>query len=730
MQKPQRDSLFHWLFIPLLILYFGAAVWIAIRLPAHATPNELLNFEYIQVMRQIRNLPNRGLVDSEIRYTEWHQPPLYFTFAALVGIGVPVPPTTVNPPPPIVWPKNPSFLATHKGNLNPVVHVSPQNTPLLYTSRIAATFLGVIGLAALYRAGRDVYTPAIGLLMISLLAFQPNFIHLSGSVNNDMPLTAVSAVVLSYTILIIHNEKGPKWFFLLGLLCAAAILTKANGAFVLIYLVAASLIILIRSRNIVQAVKSGLFAMAGLLPLWAAWLMLNTIRMKDTLGLEGSFPIGQLLTLNLADLLPLLPWLGEIWRSFWLDWSAGGIGYGPDWLYLIWALFLLFSLLGWLRRPTVRAPRVLTFAVVLGVLAISVLYFAVKALTVRGAGYLVPEGRWWLPVMPGIAWLSAVGFSRWWAPRRQDQAVLIATLMPILATMLLLILFLPALYPKARPLPDNTAVEQKESLTFNGELALFAADVESMTVGRPVNLNITWQALKDIEKDYVIGVQLLVLDPDGWQKLEEQYTFPGNGLSPTKGWHAGDLYNDTLVLIPEGELHGPTQTEVSVQLRTGGEKIQAMRDGAPLDPPHLLETVVRPRSPLAISSPLSEPINFADLFTLEGLETRREEDILHLSLWWHALQQPTEDYQVFVHVFDEDGQLLAQADGQPNKGLSPTHIWQQGDVIHDVRRLPSVPAHAAMLHIGVYSQLTGERLPASQAEQPLPDHSFIMVLMP
>ena len=59
----------------LLLLYFAAAVRMAFALPAHATPNELLNFEYVQVMRQIGGLPNRGLVDSEVRYTEWHQPP-------------------------------------------------------------------------------------------------------------------------------------------------------------------------------------------------------------------------------------------------------------------------------------------------------------------------------------------------------------------------------------------------------------------------------------------------------------------------------------------------------------------------------------------------------------------------------------------------------------------------------------------------------------------------------
>ena len=39
--------------------------------------------------------------------------------------------------------------------------------------------------------------------MASILAFQPTFIHLSGSVNNDMPLTAVAAVVMGYAVFVL-----------------------------------------------------------------------------------------------------------------------------------------------------------------------------------------------------------------------------------------------------------------------------------------------------------------------------------------------------------------------------------------------------------------------------------------------------------------------------------------------------------------------------------------------
>lgn len=65
----------------LILIFFNASVQMGLRLPAFASPNELLNFEYVQVIRQIRGLPSRGSVDLDVRYNEWHQPPL-FSFSA------------------------------------------------------------------------------------------------------------------------------------------------------------------------------------------------------------------------------------------------------------------------------------------------------------------------------------------------------------------------------------------------------------------------------------------------------------------------------------------------------------------------------------------------------------------------------------------------------------------------------------------------------------------------
>lgn len=729
MRRLLPDSSGTWRFILLILLYFAAAIWMAVHLPAHATPNELLNFEYIQVMRQIRGLPNRGLVDSEVRYTEWHQPPVYFAFAALAGMGVPVPETNQNPPPPIEWPANPAYLATHSGNLNPVIHITPQNTPLLYTSRIAAALLGILGLAALYRAGRDVHSVAVALLMVSILAFQPNYLHLSASVNNDMPLTAVAAMVLAYTILIIHNDKGPRWFFGLGLLAAAAVLTKANGVFVLAYLGAAWLIVLLRHSDWPRTIKSVIYSLAGLIPLWAAWLALNTIRMKDTLGVEGSLPVDRVLALRPGDFALLVPWMDDMWRSFWLDWSAGDVGYGPDLYYILWVVFLLFALLGWLRRDRGHGSWPVVLAVLLGIAAISYLYLAVKALTVKEAGFLVPEGRWWLPVMPGIAWLAAVGFSRWWPDSRRDRALLVATLVPAASTFLLLWFFYPSLYPQTTQLPAAAIRDLETAVIYDDQLALLETTVDPLTLNEVAKLSLTWQALENIEADYTIAAQLLIPENGNWRKIDEQYSFPGLGLNPTSGWQQGDIHQDTWSLLPGGTLAGPALAQLLIHVQHEGRNLASTLADQPLDPPLVLSVPVRPQEPLTVDNKLPESVNFGGSIELAAVELKSEGDDLLATLWWQALREPDKDYAVFLHLLDSQDVLLAQNDSMPASGASPTGIWQEGDVIGDEHFL-SHAAEAKTLLIGVYDPNSGERLAATLDGQPLPDNAFRFTLSP
>ena len=55
-------------------------------------------------------------------------------------------------------------------------------------------------------------------------------------------------------------------------------------------------------------------------------------------------------TITPANLGLLAPHLATLWQSFWLDWSPGGIGYAPSWVYAIAGVALLLAGAGWLAR--------------------------------------------------------------------------------------------------------------------------------------------------------------------------------------------------------------------------------------------------------------------------------------------------------------------------------------------------------------------------------------------
>jgi hypothetical protein len=106
---------------------------------------------------------------------------------------------------------------------------------------------------------------------------------------------------------------------------------------------------------------------------------------------------------------------------------------------------------------------------------------------------------------------------------------------------------------------------------------------------------------------------------------------------------------------------------------------------------------------------------------------------LTVTLTWAAQAAPTQDYTVFVHLTDGNGDeaSLAQDDAPPNAGQYPTSWWLPGDVIRDPHTLPlpGTPSAGWKLRIGLYDPATGARLPAFDGEgQRLPGDSATLEL--
>jgi hypothetical protein len=109
--------------------------------------------------------------------------------------------------------------------------------------------------------------------------------------------------------------------------------------------------------------------------------------------------------------------------------------------------------------------------------------------------------------------------------------------------------------------------------------------------------------------------------------------------------------------------------------------------------------------------------NFGDQIALLGFDSITEEidagSVIDLTLFWQALRPLEVDYQVFVHLLDGDGNLVAQSD-KLNPGEFPTRRWPAERYVPDPHRLllsPNTPPGLYTVAAGLWVQAEGWRLP-------------------
>lgn len=98
-----------------------------------------------------------------------------------------------------------------------------------------------------------------------------------------------------------------------------------------------------------------------------------------------------------------------------------------------------------------------------------------------------------------------------------------------------------------------------------------------------------------------------------------------------------------------------------------------------------------------------------DVAVLLGYTTDRSAycpgDTATVTLYWLALQDPTKDYQVFVHLAQPDDEAVkaGQHDGPPVGGFTPTTRWFAGEILEDQHEVPIAPTAAP----GTYKLVAG-----------------------
>ena len=112
------------------------------------------------------------------------------------------------------------------------------------------------------------------------------------------------------------------------------------------------------------------------------------------------------------------------------------------------------------------------------------------------------------------------------------------------------------------------------------------------------------------------------------------------------------------------------------------------------------------------------PATFLAPIVLEGYAAPsraiKRGQALVMILTWSAAAQVDTDYTVFVHLVDSTGKVIAEQDGQPQRGKMPTSAWKPGQKIVDAIVLP-IGAEAPLgdndrVELGIYSGATMQRV--------------------
>ncbi len=258
--------------------------------------------------------------------------------------------------------------------------------------------------------------------------------------------------------------------------------------------------------------------------------------------------------------------------------------------------------------------------------------------------------------------------------------------------------------PMQRILPEPVTRDGIDFLGASG----FDPAVTTLA-GAQMNLSIFVQAQQPSPVDWEFYVSLL----DG----------NGDGVAGWEGWPLSDY---PLASWPPGsQIRLPVSFYLPASLSPGEYRLVAgLRDpasGAKSVPVALGGLPIRRRAVTFAppqpqpQHPLAQPALFGSHATLLGYDAATATDgSLTLTLYWRVEQTLLPPHNVFVHLNDDTGNLLAQDDGVPGRRqtAAPSNTWTPGEIIVDPHTLNHSQLMSGMVAlIGLYEPDSGVRLP-------------------
>ena len=689
--------------------------------PLYEATDELRHYRFVQHIVQRNSLPEQGKVGCS---AQGHHPPLYYSLAALGTGWIDTGRDVCYQPQ-----KNPFWAYRYweigTDNKNQYFHTFEEAFPwqgealAVHLARAINVLIGAAVVWITWAIGRAIWPrrPYLAVGGAAIIAFNPMFLYMSGSINNDVIAALSGAAVTLATVRLLRDEEGLRlrWGVILGVLYGLALMSKFNLAVTALPIELAVTWIAWRRRQWRRWIKVNLVIVLLTVLLAGWWFVRNQVLYGEPTGFQrltelwGVRDPGQSLGIALFE-------MSYLWTSLW-----GRFGYGqiplPQVIYnSLWWLSL-FAMSGLLVPVFLRHKKeIREYGIYLALLLVNVvLFFAVvfNYLLVSPAG---PMGRFFFPALPSLALLLIYGLSRWvWLLSKSEKKeqensranLILAAFVSIgLLGVSLVALFgyLAPAYAQPPGFSSEATIPYPTDVQFDSFVKLRGYDIDTRTAvaGESVEVDLYWEVIGKPPGDYLMFVHLI--DELGTM-VTQRDTHPGMGSFPSSQWEVGDRFVDRVRLHIPQPAYTPSNATLSIGLYAPNEGyrlgITAVNGDGLGDVLELgtVSVTAAPDNPSTMSNPLAQ--NFGNEILLSGYEYSEREinagEMLTVDFYWQALQGNLPDYMVQIRLKDETGRIIETSEHRPLQGESPTNTWQTGEIVEDsqVLRIPDTLAPGA-----------------------------------
>jgi 4-amino-4-deoxy-L-arabinose transferase-like glycosyltransferase len=746
-----------WALSGIVLSYLLLGTIYSVVTPVFEAPDESYHFFVVKHIVDHRALPVQRAEMRGAWEQEGSQPPLYYLVGALLVSGIDLSDAEAllwrNPQANIGDPLNP-------GNKNVYVHPPEQDYPwrqsawAVHVLRFFSLGLGATTVVLAWCIVRLVYPrqgtlARQGVLALSIagtVAFVPQFLFITASVNNDNAMTCIGTLTLYLLLRRLREgtgEGGATRWIPLGIVLGLALLSKLSA---LALLVLTGMVIAVVAWYRRSWRLTGQLALAVGLPALAVagwWYARNLALYGEPTGLTAMWEV-----VGRREDFGVELWgeLRGLRYSFWglFGWFSIAM---PDWVYraldvlsLIALVGLLLELIRWMqpgipyarglwhgawsafryREPEWGAayrPLSLTLmAVWLGGVTFSLVRWT--SLT-QGS-----QGRLLFPAIVPIATFFALGLRAWFLPRARTLPIRMgpdarhaAGVVTVLALLTLSILvpwrWISPHYARPEAIERLPEGAVPLDLAFGQAITLRGArfSQELAYPGEPFPMDLYWEAARELtpSEEVMIWVRLIQESPRsddparGVVGLEDSY--PGGGTFPVSLWPAGQLLAGRQYVHVGSDAPAPMVARLDVALYEASTGQRLAHPGEDLPTVGRVKVVprrwprVQRRQTVARLGPGISLAAYA-----HGGQARAGET-LPVTLTWTVQARPRRDYTVFVHLVDGQGEVWGYGDSAPRQGNYPTWWWDVDEVIVDEHGLvvtPNAPPGQYVVVAGLY----------------------------